>query len=187
MFIVAHKPYNKTAISTSVGTGYSWFDVMLCSEVEGGLGGEQVHKRLRLFVPAAAELSRQREATQLGPKHQLSMVRAALRLGRQVHAFPNPNPTPAGPPPCPLLAPPHPSDALCHPVVSHASQQCHSLYELCEVEARCCEFPYSHKRLLALRAHSAGWLIYSKAASRLGLPLGWTALRGYPRSLPFTY
>ena len=120
MFIVAHKPYNKTAISTSVGTGYTWFDVMLCSEVEGGLGGEQANKRLRLFVPAAAELSRQREATQLGPKHQLSMVRAALRLGRQVHAFPTPTPPLRGPPPCPLLAPLHPSDALCHPVVSHA-------------------------------------------------------------------
>lgn len=59
---------------------------MLCSEVEGGLSSEQANKRLRLFVPAAAELSRQREATQLGPKHQLSMVRAALRLGRQVPA-----------------------------------------------------------------------------------------------------
>ncbi|KAL3142705.1 hypothetical protein ABBQ38_003006 [Trebouxia sp. C0009 RCD-2024] len=56
----------------------------LQGEVEGGLGSEQANKRLRLFVPAAAELSRQREATQLGPKHQLSMVRAALRLGRQV-------------------------------------------------------------------------------------------------------
>lgn len=54
------------------------------SEVEGGLGSEQASKRLRLFVPAAAELSRKRESAQLGPKHQLSMVRAALRLGRQV-------------------------------------------------------------------------------------------------------
>lgn len=66
---------------------------MLCSEVEGGLGAEQANKRLRLFVPAAAELSRQREATQLGPKHQLSMVRAALRLGRQVHNPPSPTPS----------------------------------------------------------------------------------------------
>ena len=67
--------------------------VMFCSEVEGGLSSEQANKRLRLFVPAAAELSRQREANQLGPKHQLSMVRAALRLGRQVPA------------PCPLPLP----------------------------------------------------------------------------------
>jgi hypothetical protein len=55
-----------------------------CSDVEGALSNEQASKRLRLFVPAAAEMGRQREAAQLGPKSQLSMVRTALRLGRQV-------------------------------------------------------------------------------------------------------
>lgn len=78
--------------------------ISFCSEVEGSLGSEQANKRLRLFVPAAAELSRQREATQLGPKHQLSMVRAALRLGRQVLDTPSPLP------PQPLTLFP----ALCH-------------------------------------------------------------------------
>ena len=76
-------------------------NVMLYSEVEGGLSSEQANKRLRLFVPAAAELSRQREAKQLGPKHQLSMVRAALRLGRQVPA------------PCPLPLALSGTSALC--------------------------------------------------------------------------
>ena len=67
--------------------------ILVCfgSEVEGGLGSEQASKRLRLFVPAAAELSRKRESAQLGPKHQLSMVRAALRLGRQVPSAPAPH------------------------------------------------------------------------------------------------
>ena len=85
---------------------------MFCSEVEGGLSSEQANKRLRLFVPAAAELSRQRESTQLGPKHQLSMVRAALRLGRQVPA------------PCPLPLPPAfpSSSALCCCLVPPHSQ-----------------------------------------------------------------
>ncbi len=55
-----------------------------CSDVEGALSNEQASKRLRLFVPAAAEMGRQRAAAQLGPKSQLSMVRTALRLGRQV-------------------------------------------------------------------------------------------------------
>lgn len=54
------------------------------SEVDGGLGGGAATKRLRLFVPSAAEVGRQRQAAQLGPRHQLSMVRTALRLGRQV-------------------------------------------------------------------------------------------------------
>lgn len=56
----------------------------MCSDVEGALSDEQASKRLRLFVPAAAEMGRQRAAAQLGPKSQLSMVRTALRLGRQV-------------------------------------------------------------------------------------------------------
>ncbi|DBA76668.1 hypothetical protein WJX79_007357 [Trebouxia sp. C0005] len=56
----------------------------LQSDVEGALSDEQASKRLRLFVPAAAEMGRQRAAAQLGPKSQLSMVRTALRLGRQV-------------------------------------------------------------------------------------------------------
>ena len=55
-----------------------------CSDVEGALSNEQASKRLRLFVPAAAEMGRQRAAAELGPKSQLSMVRTALRLGRQV-------------------------------------------------------------------------------------------------------
>ena len=57
---------------------------VLCSDVDGALSNEQASKRLRLFVPAAAEVGRKREAAQLGPKHQLTMVRTALRLGRQV-------------------------------------------------------------------------------------------------------
>lgn len=83
---------------------------MFCSEVEGGLSSEQANKRLRLFVPAAAELSRQRESTQLGPKHQLSMVRAALRLGRQVPApcsLPLPPAFPSSSALCCCLVPPH--------------------------------------------------------------------------------
>lgn len=56
-----------------------------CSDVEGALSNEQASKRLRLFVPAAAEMGRQRAAAQLGPKSQLTMVRTALRLGRQVN------------------------------------------------------------------------------------------------------
>lgn len=52
--------------------------------MEGALSNEQASKRLRLFVPAAAEMGRQRAAAELGPKSQLSMVRTALRLGRQV-------------------------------------------------------------------------------------------------------
>lgn len=50
----------------------------------GGFQQEEGTQRLRLFVPAAAELCRKRDAEQMGPKHQLSMVRTALRLGRQV-------------------------------------------------------------------------------------------------------
>ena len=60
-----------------------------CSEVEGSLGGGHVSKRLRLFVPSAAEIGRQRESAQLGSRHQLSMVRTALRLGRQVRFMPS--------------------------------------------------------------------------------------------------
>ena len=85
-----HTQYYPPASATQI---LKSLNVVLCSEVEGGLSSEQANKRLRLFVPAAAELSRQREANQLGPKHQLSMVRAALRLGRQVSA------------PCPLPLP----------------------------------------------------------------------------------
>ena len=48
------------------------------------MSSEQASKRLRLFVPAAAEIGRKREAAWLVPKHHLSIVRSALRLGRQV-------------------------------------------------------------------------------------------------------
>lgn len=58
--------------------------MVVCSDVVGSLQQEEGSQRLRLFVPAAAELCRKREADQMGPKHQLSMVRTALRLGRQV-------------------------------------------------------------------------------------------------------
>lgn len=55
-----------------------------CSDVEGTLSSEQANKRLRLFVPAAAEIGQRREAAQLGPRSHLNMVRTALRFGRQV-------------------------------------------------------------------------------------------------------
>ena len=98
---------------------------MFCSEVEGGLSSEQANKRLRLFVPAAAELSRQREATQLGPKHQLSMVRAALRLGRQVPA------------PCPLpLALPGTSALCCCLAPAHSQIPSLSLDAFCLIQTQ---------------------------------------------------
>lgn len=58
----------------------------LCSQFEGGLGRAPhgATRALREFMPAAAELSRQREAAQYGPRHQISLVRTALRMGRQV-------------------------------------------------------------------------------------------------------
>ena len=61
----------------------------LCSQFEGGLGRAQrgAARALREFVPAAAELSRQREAAQYGPRHQISLVRTALRMGRQVSGW----------------------------------------------------------------------------------------------------
>ncbi len=39
---------------------------------------------LRQFVPRAAELARQRQLSQRGPRHDISTLRTALRLGRQV-------------------------------------------------------------------------------------------------------
>ncbi|CAL8469784.1 g9326 [Coccomyxa elongata] len=39
---------------------------------------------LRDFIPAAAELARQRQFSQRGPRHEISALRTALRLGRQV-------------------------------------------------------------------------------------------------------
>ena len=39
---------------------------------------------LRQFVPQAAELARQRQLSQRGPRHDISTLRTALRLGRQV-------------------------------------------------------------------------------------------------------
>lgn len=39
---------------------------------------------LRQFVPQAAELARQRQLLQRGPRHDISTMRTALRLGRQV-------------------------------------------------------------------------------------------------------
>ena len=70
--------YQRTAVTM-------WFSY-LCSQFEGGLGRAQrgAACALREFVPAAAELSRQREAAQYGPRHQISLVRTALRMGRQV-------------------------------------------------------------------------------------------------------
>ncbi len=53
-------------------------------------GAEQAGPaRLREFMPGAAELARQRQMTQRGPRHELGTLRTALRLGRQVsmHAF----------------------------------------------------------------------------------------------------
>ena len=48
-------------------------------------GGEQDKPlNLRQFVPQAAELARQRQLSQRGPRHDISTLRTALRLGRQV-------------------------------------------------------------------------------------------------------
>ncbi len=48
-------------------------------------GGEQDRPlNLRQFVPRAAELARQRQLSQRGPRHDISTLRTALRLGRQV-------------------------------------------------------------------------------------------------------
>ncbi len=39
---------------------------------------------LRAFLPAAAEAARQRQGAAMGPRHRLSIIRTALRLGRKV-------------------------------------------------------------------------------------------------------
>ena len=39
---------------------------------------------LRDFIPSAGELARQRQFIQRGPRHEISALRTALRLGRQV-------------------------------------------------------------------------------------------------------
>ena len=45
---------------------------------------------LRAFLPAAAEMARQRQGAQMGPRHRLSILRTALRLGRKVSSpFPS--------------------------------------------------------------------------------------------------
>ena len=90
--MTANSNFTSVSLNTShVTVTPYWLSCLLpaatCSDVEGALSNEQASKRLRLFVPAAAEMGRQREAAQLGPKSQLSMVRTALRLGRQVSLF----------------------------------------------------------------------------------------------------
>ena len=52
----------------------------------GGAGGAEQDRAssLRQFVPQAAELARQRQLSQRGPRHDISTLRTALRLGRQV-------------------------------------------------------------------------------------------------------
>ncbi len=49
-----------------------------------GGADEGAAARLREFIPAAAELARQRQFSQRGPRHEISALRTALRLGRQV-------------------------------------------------------------------------------------------------------
>ena len=60
-----------------------------------GAGGVEQDKplNLRQFVPQAAELARQRQLSQRGPRHDISTLRTALRLGRQVcmHALLSPS------------------------------------------------------------------------------------------------
>lgn len=129
-----------------------------CSSGVGGLQQEEASRRLRLFVPAAAELCRQRQAAQLGPKHQVSMVRTALRLGRQVcthsslqpgypaaiprphfHSPPSacPQPTPAAA--FPLLAVIHPSVCLIATLAMvHLPCSCLVCYNLA---LRCLAYP----------------------------------------------
>ena len=41
-------------------------------------------------MPQAAELARQRQLSQRGPRHDISTLRTALRLGRQVCVRPHP-------------------------------------------------------------------------------------------------
>ncbi|KAK9830000.1 hypothetical protein WJX72_009135 [[Myrmecia] bisecta] len=53
-------------------------DAALAGEVAGA------SQPLRDFLPEAAELLKQRENQQKGPRHQLAVMRSALRLGRQV-------------------------------------------------------------------------------------------------------
>lgn len=50
-------------------------------------------------MPGAAELARQRQMTQRGPRHELGTLRTALRLGRQVsmHMFFLSKPVPSTP------------------------------------------------------------------------------------------
>ena len=52
-------------------------------------GGAEQDKplNLRQFVPQAAELARQRQLSHRGPRHDISLMRTALRLGRQVSAL----------------------------------------------------------------------------------------------------
>lgn len=46
------------------------------------------HTHLRTFFPMAAEVARQREASQQGVRLQLANIRSALRLGRNVSTAP---------------------------------------------------------------------------------------------------
>ncbi|KAK9907490.1 hypothetical protein WJX75_004677 [Coccomyxa subellipsoidea] len=57
-----------------------------CGLIADFVGGadEGAAACLREFMPAAAELARQRQFTQRGPRHDISALRTALRLGRQV-------------------------------------------------------------------------------------------------------
>ena len=65
-------------------------------------GGAEQDKplNLRQFIPQAAELARQRQFSQRGPRHDISTMRTALRLGRQVSALTGilSDDTAAGPP-----------------------------------------------------------------------------------------
>jgi hypothetical protein len=58
----------------------------LLKAADSGAGGmqEEGPLNLRQFMPQAAELARQRQLSQRGPRHDISTMRTALRLGRQV-------------------------------------------------------------------------------------------------------
>ena len=61
----------------------------LLKAADFGAGGiqEKGPLNLRQFVPQAAELARQLQLSQRGPRHDISALRTALRLGRQVPFF----------------------------------------------------------------------------------------------------
>ncbi|CAL5229048.1 g12297 [Coccomyxa viridis] len=69
--------------STQKALGRLFSACGLSADFTGGAEQDQP-LNLRQFVPQAAELARQRQLSQRGPRHDISTLRTALRLGRQV-------------------------------------------------------------------------------------------------------